>query len=161
MENKPEYAIRFEIVDKNTDEVIATGTTYLHNEKRSTMEMGMELLQEESAETEMWGVLRHFRNRQPAYEKENYPHNAALIERLQEEIERGESSLGTVTDIAGILRPIDSTIAAMFTEAYTQYINEDTSMDESLIDDVIDALKTAPEYVKPDPVGDLMRDIKM
>lgn len=69
---KPEYRIVFSIIDVTNDEPVASGSTYLMNEKRARSVFGLEELQEESAETEFWSVLRHFRKVQPKYEEEHY-----------------------------------------------------------------------------------------
>ena len=80
---KPDYAIRYEIIDRNNGEVVLErGVTFLHTDKRVTHELGMELLEEESAETELWSVLRRFRyGSQPRYESENYPTKAEAAEQ--------------------------------------------------------------------------------
>lgn len=71
---KPEYRIEFRIVDTQTDEEVIKGSTYLLNEKRvGESVLGLENLQEESAEMEFWSMMRAFRNKiQEEYENENY-----------------------------------------------------------------------------------------
>lgn len=74
--DKPEYAIKIEIVDETTGETVVRGSTLLQQEKQSRSGLlGLTEYQEEAAEIEFWDVIRHFRKPgglQDRYEEATY-----------------------------------------------------------------------------------------
>lgn len=64
-ENKPEYEFRYQIIDKNLDHVVVTGSTYVSNIETDG---GCE-----SVEMELFAGLRAFGNKiRENYERNNY-----------------------------------------------------------------------------------------
>lgn len=75
--------------------------------------------------------------------------NKDTIERLKEEMERGESSLEVVGRVCFIIKKDNPKLAERFAEEYGNYSEFEDSIDPQVLEEVYTALDKAEEWVNP------------
>jgi len=86
--------------------------------------------------------------------------NINIIERLEEEMASGESSLDKAMRVYGVLKDFDKKLYEEFGTAYDKYNDDEIDeVDSELLKRVYESMGRAPEVKEGDSVADLLNDL--